>query len=183
MSKKTSIYMRRRMAQGKVQNGVVMFSPSRPLECLSHSRPFSNESIIGEQPSAKFAEEAITNAYLALQKIKDGILPTEDTECHDLVGHCIGVSQIRILDIGGEGANELIGELNDAAHALQRTRVRHERTGKWGLDGPAINEIRNALYIYETVVRSSSPLQMERAQGVRLDKIRKQQSQINEAKQ
>ncbi len=174
MSKKTSHYMRKRMSQGKVQGGDVMFKPNAWLERLTYNRPYTDEPLLGAQPTTLISEAAITRASMALWKIKNRLVDDHDTDVHDHIAHFIGVTQIRIFDIGGPVAGEIIEELNKAARAILRARERHERTGKWGLDGPAIGELDYALAIYTEVMRNSSPQQMEDAQGKRLDAVKKE---------
>ena len=65
--------------------------------------------------------------------------------------------------------------LNTAAEALQRCRERWEKLGKWGLDGPGLVALREAIDIYEAILRASSPQQMENAQMVRLDQVKRLQ--------
>lgn len=57
---------------------------------------------------------------------------------------------------------------------LRRARDRWQRTGKWGLDGPAMQEIRDAISVYEEVLLASSPMQMHEADGTRVKWIRLQ---------
>lgn len=174
MSKKTSHYMRKRMSQGKVQGGEVMFKPNAWLKRLTYNRPYSDEPLLGTTPTAEISNAAITKASMALFKMKNGLVDDDDTKVHDDIAHFVGVSQIRIRDIGGPEAAEVINELNKAARAILRARERHARTGKWGLDGPAIGELDYALDVYTEVVQSSSPQQMEDAQGKRLDAAKKE---------
>lgn len=177
MGRKTSPYMRKRMAQGKIQNGEVMFKPNAWLDCVKHSTEYTDEVIAGEEPTTKIADRVITEARLALQCITDGTAGAGDTDCHDMLAHCIGMAQIRILDIGGTLANGVMEELNEAAQALHRTRERWQRTGKWGFDGPAIQSVHHAIDTYETILRSSSPQQMENAQNIRLEQIKQLQKE------
>jgi hypothetical protein len=114
-----------------------------------------------------------------------GLVPTGDEETHDYLCHIVGVSQIRVMDIGLankatggiEVANELLLTLNAAAQGLLRSRQRHAESGRWGLDGPAIEALRGAIEIYEEVLRASSAQQMEHAQGARLRALQRQQAQ------
>lgn len=176
MSRKTSPYMRKRLAHGKVHQGIVMFKPNAWLDKLKHSTAYTDESIAGEEPTTKIADKVMADARLSLQKLTDGLVSGGDTDCHDMIAHCIGMAQIRIMDIGGEGASDIIAELNGSAKALHRARERWQRTGKWGLDGPAIHALRYAIDTYEVILRSSSPLQMEHAQHIRLEQVKRLQA-------
>ena len=44
-----------------------------------------------------------------------------------------------------------------------RTLERWERTGQWGLDGPAIQALNDGVSLYEDVLLASSPNQMHDA--------------------
>ena len=172
MTRKTSKFLRKRIGQGRVEGGFVVFKPNAWLARIKFNRGYDDESIYGETPSSQIADAAIDRAQLALHRlINRSVLPTE-TQPHDLMAHCIGVTQIRVLDMGGEGANDAMTRLNQAASGLLRARDRWERTSQWGLDGPAITDLRDALQIYEVILRGSSPQLMEDAQNRRLARIK-----------
>lgn len=177
MGRKISPYMRKRKAQGKIQNGEVMFKPNAWLDKLKHSTGYTDESFAGEEPTTKIADRVMIEARMALKLVTEGTAGAGDTDCHDMLAHCIGIAQIRILDIGGPLANSVMQELNEAAKALHRTRERWQRTGKWGFDGPAMQSIHHAIDTYEIILRSSSPLQMEHAQHIRLDQLKNDQKE------
>ena len=50
-----------------------------------------------------------------------------------------------------------------ARDALMRTWNRHQRTGVWGFDGPALGEIEAGISLHEELIRNSTPLQMIQA--------------------
>lgn len=177
MSRKTSKYIRKRTGQGRVENGGVMFKPNAWVARIGYSRGYCGESIVGEMPTSEIANSAIQNAQMALQKLINRAVESSDIEPHDLLAHCIGITQIRVLDMGGEDANGVMQRLNQAARALLRTRQRWDATNEWGLDGPAINDLRDAIDIYEVILRSSSPNLMEHAQNIRLDQVQRLQRQ------
>jgi hypothetical protein len=120
-------------------------------------------------------------AHSHLDMLERGLVPPGDEETHDYLCHVVGIAQIRVCDIGMANkasggiasANELLLTLNAAAQGLMRARERHAKTGKWGLDGPALEPLRGALDIYATVLSASSAQQMEEAQGVRLASLRR----------
>lgn len=172
MGRKTSPYMRKRLAQGKVEHGEVMFKPNAWLDKLKHSTEYNDDSIAGEEPTTKIADKVMDDANAAFKSIAEGHAGPGDTDSHDMLAHCIGMAQIRINDIGGPLAAEVIENLNESAKALQRARERWQRTGKWGFDGPALHSIRHAIDTYEVILRSSSPLQMEHAQHTRLNQLK-----------
>lgn len=120
-------------------------------------------------------------AHSHLDMLERGLVPPGDEETHDYLCHVVGIAQIRVCDIGMankatggiDAANELLLTLNAAAQGLLRARQRHAKTGRWGLDGPAIEPLRASLEIYEQVLNASSAQQMEQAQGVRLASLRR----------
>lgn len=175
MTRKTSKFMRKRNAQGRTLGGIVVCKRNAWLERIKFNRAYDDESICGETPSIKIADTAVANAQLALQKLINRAVEKSDTQPHDLIAHCIGITQIRVLDMGGVNANDAMGRLNLAASALLRARQRWERTGQWGLDGPAITDLHDALDIYEAILRGSSPQLMEDAQMIRLDQVKRAQ--------
>jgi len=175
VSRKTSKFMRKRTAQGSIIGGILFCKRNAWLERIKFSQAYNNESICGETPSGQIADAAVANAQLALQKLVNRAVEKSNTEPHDLLAHCIGITQIRVLDMGGVNANDAMERLNLAASSLLRTRQRWERTGQWGLDGPAITDLRDALDIYEAILRGSSPQLMENAQMVRLDHVKRAQ--------
>lgn len=184
MTRKTSKFVRKRKAQGMVIGGHIVFKPNAWLERISHSRGYSGESFAGETPTDQVADGVMARARMALYRLENGQITKDDAEPHDLLAHSIGIAQIRVHDIAAADptpaaiatANELIHRLNDGAMTLSRVRERWEKTSKWGLDGPGIVHLRDSLDIYEEILRASTPRQMEDAQMVRLDKLKKQQA-------
>lgn len=120
-------------------------------------------------------------AHSHLDMLERGLVPAGDEETHDYLCHVVGIAQIRVCDIGMANkasggiasANELLLTLNAAAQGLMRARERHAKTGRWGLDGPAIEPMRASLEIYEQVLSASSAQQMEQAQVVRLASLQR----------
>ncbi len=123
-------------------------------------------------------------AHTHLDMLERGLVPAGDEETHDYLCHVVGISQIRVCDIGMANkasggiasANGLLLTLNAAAQGLLQARERHAKAGKWGLDGPALEPLRGALDIYETVLSASSAQQMEEAQSVRLRYLQMEQA-------
>ena len=99
-----------------------------------------------------------------------------DNGPYDLVVHAVNISYVRALQIGGVHNNPMLPVLSAAEHALGRCLDRFHRTGQWGLDGPAISELTEALELYEQIVTMSSPQQMEHAVEVK-NAIQKKQEQ------
>ncbi len=173
--KKTSAYARKRRAMGLHAQGHAGANQYAWLKAIKISRPYDNESILDEVPTAEVADKAIINARMTLRMLADGSVQPDDTDQHDLMAHVIAMAQIRTLDIGGAAADAVMDSLNAAAQAMLRCRSRWEKLGKWGLDGPGLVALREAIDIYEAILRASSPQQMENAQMVRLDQVKRLQ--------
>lgn len=143
-------------------------------------------ALVSRQPMGQAfpreVEQTMLKAHTHLGMLVRGAVPADDEETHDYLCHVVGISKIRVMDIGlankAQGgiaaANDLLLTLNAAAQGLLRARERHAKTGAWGLDGPAIEALRESLDIYEEVLRASSATQMEHAQGARLRALQAQ---------
>ena len=144
---------------------------SRATVSIKRSRPMAES-----EPG--LVRELMLKANMHLDMLVRGALPKSDIETHDYLAHIIAISQIRVIQIGVANkangmteANDLMGCLNEAGKGLLRARQRHTKTGKWGLDGPAIEALRDAIGIYEEIMRASSSLQMEQAQDIRIQEL------------
>lgn len=63
-----------------------------------------------------------------------------------------------------EGIHESVEEVFQIAEAaVKRMDERHTKTGRWGLDGPGIREITDAVQLFEQVVRLQTKRQLELA--------------------
>lgn len=176
--RKTTAYARKRARQGLPSDPSVLWGRDYGVwaRAIVNQKPFEDEA------NAPEADAILANARLKLQKVLDRLVPSDDVDPHDLLAHVVGISQIRALDIGKrsdeEGrqqASDVIATLNAAAKGLHRMRDRWEKTKVWGLDGPAINSMKEAMDIYELILRNSTPAQMEHAQSVRLEQLKRLQ--------
>lgn len=120
----------------------------------------------------QLATKLLAGLRLSYQKLCDRLLPASDTEAHTSLADAVSVAQYRVLEIGGPEANGYMHALNLAAHALDRTRERWERTGAWGLDGPARLELLDAIEIHEAIVLKSTPNQLQAAWEHRKKRVR-----------
>lgn len=161
--------------RGHLGRAVRIVKAERAMKALDRSLPMS-------ETRPRDVERIMLKARLHLDMLVRGTVPTGDEETHDYLCHVVGIEQIRVVDIGVanrasggiQSANELLDTLNAAAQGLLRARERHDRTGRWGLDGPAIEPLRESMDIYETVLGASSVMQMEQAQTVRLASLKAQ---------
>lgn len=175
-------HIRQKFTPFMLRLGLVQLAAERrkraPVSALVSRRPMG-EALPRE------VDRIMLKARMHLDMLVRSLVPAGDEETHDYLCHIVGVSQIRVMDIGLankatggiEVANELLLTLNAAAQGLLRSRQRHAESGRWGLDGPAIEALSGAIEIYEEVLRASSAQQMEHAQGARLRALQRQQAQ------
>ena len=165
--KKISTYARKRMRQP------VQFNGAEWLNTIGRCRPYSDEPVIGSwlpQGTPQISNGVLVEARMAYQGIKDGHIKPDQTDPYDMLAHVTGVAKIRAVQIGGEDfeVNYLLPIIHLAEQALLRVRARWEKHQVWGMDGPAITEITDALDIYEEILTSSSPQQMADATDARI---------------
>lgn len=110
----------------------------------------------------KAATLIMNKMRMALQRLSDLATPPEDIQDHDQLMHGLAVALVRAHEIGGSD-NPCTEPLMAGVKALQRASERRGRTGRWGLDGPGIQELRQAVGIYEEILMASSPKQMQKA--------------------
>lgn len=171
-------HIRQKFQPFMLRRGLVQLGAQRrlrsPVSVIASRQPMG-EAKPGE------VQRILLKAHSHLDMLERGLVPPGDEETHDYLCHVVGIAQIRVCDIGMANkdsggiasANELLLTLNAAAKGLLRARERHAKNGKWGLDGPAIDPLRESLEIYEQALSASSAQQMEQAQGVRLASLRR----------
>lgn len=176
--KKTTAFARRRARQGLPASSMVLCAKDyrKPWLTANGSRDYSDEA-----NRADF-DRIMLDIRLQLERITSGVVPQDDVEPHDLLAHVVGITKIRVFDIGAAGtehdkakARTTIAALNQAAQALQRMRERWQRLGVWGLDGSGLQLVRDAIDTCEVVLHASTPRQMELAQTQRLTAIKRMQ--------
>lgn len=111
------------------------------------------------------ARGAALRVRAAFDSIKTGSVDGSDSEPHDLLAHALGVAWLRALQIaGGDYAeNPMLPILKDGIDAVQRMAERKHRLNVWGLDGPGITQVADALDVYDEILMNSSPAQMAAA--------------------
>lgn len=129
------------------------------------------------------SDKLLLELRLGLQQMIDMTLPSDDYKAHDCLSHAIAVAHIRAVQIAGRGDdNPALPILRDAAAALSRTCDRWHKTKKWGLDGPAIQKLKDAVNLYEEILMASTPRQMQDAFDIRLARLEELQK-INHQKE
>ena len=107
----------------------------------------------------------------AFEAIKAGI-STQDGEDFDVLCYAMGVAWLRAIEIAGDDEfdNPMLPILKAAIAAMERCRARFKKLGRWGFDGPALDDMDAGVEIYETIIQASSPAQMsavaERRQAI-----------------
>lgn len=129
--------------------------PNAMFRVIQGSRPYG-------EANPKAATGIMVKLRLALQRLSDMATPDDDIQDHDELMHALAVALVRSHEIAGSG-NPCKEPLMAGVKALQRASERRARKGRWGLDGPGIQELREALDIYEEVLMASSPKQMQTA--------------------
>lgn len=111
------------------------------------------------------ANGAALRVRAAFDVIKSATVAPDDMEPHDLLAHAVGISWLRAIEIAGHelDKNPMLPILKLGTDAVQRLGERRRRTGAWGFDGPAIQQVADALDVYEEILLNSSPLQMANA--------------------
>lgn len=170
--RKTSSYARKvrnnlGMYQGGAYNGATF------LNTIQRCRPYMDEPIIGSNLTGTqdACEKAMILVRDAFVSIKSGQSPADDTRSFDILAHALGVTTLRAIDIAGqdEFENPMLPITRLGNDALERCRVRYLSLGRWGFDGPAIDQIDAAIELYETILQASSPAQMEEATVRRIE--------------
>ena len=78
-----------------------------------------------------------------------------ESDFHDL---CAAVNTTMVRS---ESVDPLCEQTAIAARdALMRCWQRHQKTQRWGFDGPALHEIEAGISLHEELIRNSTPLQM-----------------------
>ena len=147
------------------------------LNALTKCRAYSDELLpgaIAKVPSFEAIRALIVDTRMAFERIKSGSGTSND---YDVLIVALGEAKIRYAQIAGND-NPAVDVLDTADAALLRTRIRWDKTGVWGFDGPALAEIADGLDLFEEVATNSSPMQMHNAMIERnklVEQIRKQQ--------
>ncbi len=167
MTRKSSSYAMKLKREGGFYNGATF------LNVIQRCRPYTTEPIVGSwiegtQSAATKAMILMRDAYAT---IKAGQANAHDSREFDLLAHAAGVTYLRACDIAGtdEFDNPMLPIWRAGNEALRRCRERYTKLGRWGFDGPALDDIHAMVELYETILQSSSPAQMDEASVRRLE--------------
>ena len=175
MTRKLSTYARkmRRTATGGTFNGAEW------INTFQRCRGYTDETIPGAfNPDGGQTITAARGAALrvraAFDSIKTGQVPGDDTEPHDMLAHALGVAWLRAIDIAGDDAsqNPMLPLIKAGTDAVLRMSERKRRLNVWGLDGPGLTQVADALDVYDEILMNSSPAQMADAAEKRAKLLR-----------
>lgn len=93
---------------------------------------------------------------MSFQALRNGKGTAQDF--HDIA------AAINVTIVRSESINALCEQTAIAARdALMRCWDRHEKTGRWGFDGPALTSVEEGIALHEQLVELSTPQQMVEA--------------------
>ena len=107
------------------------------------------------------AWEIIEPVQVAVQRLLDG---TADAADYRRVGGAFNVGAVRAAHIKGNNAPALT-IFQAAGQAMGHAERLKEQHGKLGLTGPGRQAVREAMEVYEMLIRESSPRQMYDAEN------------------
>lgn len=166
MTRKTSPYARRmrRQPDGGTFNGAEW------INAFQRCRGYTDEPIPGSfnadgGQTITAARGAALRVRAAFDNLKAGQVPSDDPEPHDLLAHALGVAWLRAIDIAGHDPtqNPMLPLIKAGTEAMLRMAERKRRLNVWGLDGPGISQVADALDVYDEILMASSPAQMSAA--------------------
>ncbi len=170
MTRKTSRYTRKRgLQQGqKIEPGHSWIS------AIERCRAFDAEPVVpGMQGTDVNATGAALDVRTALDRLLNHQVPPEDGAAFTLLAHAVDVAHIRALQIQPNESNPAHAPLIAAKAALYRVRERHQKLGRWGVSSTDRQDLAEAVDIYETILTSSSPQQMQDAVDVRVQAMQR----------
>lgn len=141
------------------------------LDVIQRCAPYSEEQIPGSylEGTQEAADRAVKLVRDAFDSLKAGATPPDTERDFDLISHALGVSIIRAGQIAGEVIenNLMLPPLIDGNKAMRAVLARRRKWGKWELLAAEADALDYALEIFETIVRASSPAQMNEAVELR----------------
>lgn len=119
------------------------------LHAITASTPFPDAEV----------QRIMLNVYAAYDELVAG----RGTDEHfNRIAVVLNIGVIRAED-GGNGA-PAVAVFKDAQQALMECDALQARHGRYGFTGPGLQAMREALILYEDILRASTPLQMHQGQ-------------------
>ena len=98
--------------------------------------------------------------------MRNGVAETYD---FDTLAGAMNICLVR-----GESIDQLCVETAKRAQdALMRAFYRNKITGKWGFDGPALQDIPIGIDLYEQMLALSTPMQMQSVMKTTIERMNK----------
>ncbi len=164
--KKTTKFSRKRQATGGAYDGGAYITVLQKCRAYT-AEPIPGTSMVGTITAATKSMLKVREAYVA---IKTRTTVPANTHDFDLLTRALAVATIRGCQIGGTdpACNPILPVMVTGNAALRRLLDRRRATGQWGFDGPAIEEVAEAIDIYDLIISQSTPAQMMAADDIRL---------------
>lgn len=168
--KKTTAYTRKR----RIPAGFEMRPGHAWISAIERCRPFDAEPVV---PGLQGTQANAIAAQLIVRQSLDSLLAhrtqPDNTDDFSHLAHAVDVAHIRALQIQPDDDNPLHKPLLSAKSALKSVRERRTRLGRWGLSAREREALQEAVSIYETILTSSSPEQMNESVEIRTDALDK----------
>jgi len=113
---------------------------------MSRIQPFTEDEIAS----------LLVPVQLSFEKLRNGIGDWDD---YQTIRAAANIVMVRAKEIG----SDCVAIVKPAANALVRCKVRFEKMGRWGLDGPAMSELADMICLYQQMLELSTPLQIKQA--------------------
>lgn len=156
--KKTSAYARKKLHKPRVANPRSAWQMAI-ARCSSY-----------DEAHAQKASELILILRTALQRLKDGRTSAENTTDHDEVMHALATARVRAEHIAGKD-NEAEPVLMGGVRALNRMAKHWETHRVWTVSAQDAPDLDAAVEAYTTILRASSPMQMELAWNAHIKRL------------
>jgi hypothetical protein len=136
---------------------------------LQDHTAYSETSLLGALPTMTLAKKTLKTVWDAYHRVDNRNSPGDQQTDFELLAHAVVIAQLRTYDIGGQQAQEVLNQLNDAVGVLDEIKRTWHSEREWRMSGECAVTLRNALDIYEQILLSSTPFEMHEAQTKRLD--------------
>lgn len=163
--KKTSTYARKRRHLGPI----VTFNGAAWMNTIALHRPYDEPTdAAGIEGTADTADRCEMLVRMAAQGLIEGNRPPSPEHDFDMLAHALGVTAIRLKQIDPSNDNPALPALTAGTAAVERAIERYKKSQAWGVDGLGRADLPDAIEIYASVLRASSPAQMSAATEIRL---------------
>ena len=163
--KKTSAYARKRRHLGPV----VTFNAAAWMNTIALHRSYDEPTdAAGIEGTADTADHCEMLVRMAAQGLIEGSRPTSPEHDFDMLAHALGVTAIRLKQIDPSNDNPALPALIAGTAAVTRAIERYKKSQAWGVDGLGRADLPDAIEIYASVLRASSPAQMSAATEIRM---------------